>query len=386
MVLIITRLLFILVLAAVALGTAEALGVAQLYALGVAMTVSLITIALDIAARRKSIASISAIFFGLLAGLITSLLLGQVINITAWVEPEFKQPLTLIGTVILCYVFISVIMQTKNDYRFIIPYVEFVPDKKSSRPLLLDTSAIIDGRIADLCETGIFDSQILIPRFILQELQAIADSPDRLRRNRGRRGLDMLNRLQGNSRVSIRIYDKPSHLLEHEAAPDAAEDVDALLVNLASELDGRIITVDYNLNKVAQFRGVAVININDMASSLKPVVLPGETMTVAIVKPGEAAGQGVGYLEDGTMVVVENARELTGQEVSLSVTSVLQTSAGRMIFGRYDRNGRPPKPRNGRSDENPSPTAPGLAEDAGSADGSKAARKVDGRNSGGPSA
>lgn len=338
MVLVITRLLFILALAAVAYGTADALEIQHFHALLGAILLSIAIIAIDVAARRKSIASISAIFFGLIAGLVTSLLLGQVVSyitIIPWMNKNLQQPLTLIGTVILCYVFISVIMQTKNDYRFIIPYVEFMPDKKGSRPVLLDTSAIIDGRIADLCETGLFDSQIVLPRMVLQELQNIADSADRLKRNRGRRGLDILNRLQSNRRISISILDRSA--LSAETAAEDGHEVDARLVTMAAELGGRIITVDYNLNKVAQFRGVPVININDLANALKPAVLPGEMMNVGIVKHGEAAGQGVGYLEDGTMVVVENARELVGREVRLSVTSVLQTSAGRMIFGRLDR-------------------------------------------------
>jgi uncharacterized protein YacL len=196
---------------------------------------------------------------------------------------------------------------------------------------LLDTSVIIDGRIADICETRIIDSPITIPRFVLQELQSIADSPDKLKRNRGRRGLDVLNRLQGNDKLELRIHQESR---EDPPAAAGGEDVDQRLVSLAKELSGRIVTNDYNLNKVAQFRGVEVININDLANALKPVVLPGETMTVKILKPGEEPGQGVGYLEDGTMVVAANSRDKIGADVVIEVTSVLQTSAGRMIFGR----------------------------------------------------
>ena len=170
-----------------------------------------------------------------------------------------------------------------------------------------------------------------MPRFVLQELQAVADSGDKLKRNRGRRGLDILNRLQSSDQVDIRIHDG--------GASGSAGEVDQMLVSLAQELGGRVLTNDYNLNKIAQFRGVTVLNINDMANALKPVFLPGETLKVVIVKAGEEPGQGIGYLEDGTMVVVEGARNMINKEVTLGVTSVLQTSAGRMIFGRLEGHG-----------------------------------------------
>ena len=233
----------------------------------------------------------------------------------------------------------SFVLQTKDDFRFIIPYVEFARESKGSRPLLLDTSAIIDGRIADIADTRVLESELVVPRFVLEELQAIADSDDKLKRNRGRRGLDVLNRLRGSDQLDVRIA--------HGSAPgvDAAKDVDAKLVALARHLNARIATNDYNLNKVAQLHGVTVININDLANALKPIVLPGEGMKVRILKPGEEPGQGVGYLEDGTMVVAEQGRDHIGEDVDITVTSVLQTSAGRMIFGRIagasgDRRGR----------------------------------------------
>ena len=225
---------------------------------------------------------------------------------------------------------VSFVLQTRDDFRFVIPYVEFSKQTKGARPILLDTSVIIDGRIADIAETKIFESQLIVPRFVLSELQAVADSEDKLRRNRGRRGLDVLNRLQNNKKSDIKIMDA------HAPAVDDAPDVDAKLVALASHMDGRVLTNDYNLNKIAQLRGVDVININDLANALKPVVLPGETMVVKILKTGEEPGQGVGYLEDGTMVVAEQGRDHVGREIAITVTSVLQTSAGRMIFGRAD--------------------------------------------------
>jgi uncharacterized protein YacL len=182
----------------------------------------------------------------------------------------------------------------------------------------------------------------MIPRFVLQELQSIADSSDKLKRNRGRRGLDMLNKLQTNDKVEIKISDARLPSIEEGG------DVDQKLVALAKKIEGRVVTNDYNLNKIATLRGVDVININDLANAMKPVVMPGEAVTVRIIKPGEEAGQGVGYLEDGTMVVAEGSRDKINEDVTLTVTSVLQTSAGRMIFGRPEGDAyavRRPRPR-----------------------------------------
>lgn len=238
------------------------------------------------------------------------------------------------------FICISFVLQTKDVFRFVIPYVEFSKQTKGARPLLLDTSVIIDGRIADIADTRILESEVIVPRFVLAELQAIADSEDKLKRNRGRRGLDILNRLRGSDRIDIQILDTRVPSVEE------LHEVDAKLVALANHLDGRVVTNDYNLNKVAQLRNVDVININDLANALKPVVLPGENMNIKIIKTGEEAGQGVGYLEDGTMVVAEQGRDYVGREIIISVTSVLQTSAGRMIFGKLDVDKTlSPKPR-----------------------------------------
>jgi uncharacterized protein YacL len=234
----------------------------------------------------------------------------------------------ILGT-ILCYACISLLIQTKNDFRFIIPYVEFSKEVKGRRPYVLDTSVVIDGRIADVVETEVIDAQLIMPRFVIAELQGIADSSDKLRRSRGRRGLDILNRLRSNDRVDLQIFD--SDLPEFTGQP-----VDMKLVLLAKHLNGKVMTNDYNLNKVAKLHGVIVINLNDLSNALKPVYLPGEATDVRIVKPGEEPGQGVGYLDDGTMVVVEGGRDHVNQLVHVAVTSVLQTSAGRMVFGRYD--------------------------------------------------
>ena len=292
-------------------------------------------IMVDMFWKRKRLQVLSGMFFGVLAGLTLAYALNLIVDLMISVfeatpnEAVMQLVKVLMGTsaVFICVTFV---LQTKDDFRFVIPYVEFSKETKGARPLLLDTSVIIDGRIADIAETRILESTVVVPRFVLAELQSIADSDDKLKRNRGRRGLDILNRLQRTEKLDIQILDA------HAPGVEAAEDVDAKLVALAQYLNGRVVTNDYNLNKVAQLRGVVVININDLANALKPIVLPGETMKVKVIKPGEEPGQGVGYLEDGTMVVAEQGREHIGQEVTITVTSVLQTSAGRMIFGRVE--------------------------------------------------
>jgi len=204
----------------------------------------------------------------------------------------------------------------------------FGGDKHSKKSYkILDTSVIIDGRIADVAETGFLDGIIVIPQFVLRELQLVADSADSLKRNRGRRGLDILQRLQKTGSVQIQIVEDDF---------PAVREVDLKLIELAKVYEGKIFTNDFNLNKVAQLQGVEVLNINELANSLKPIVLPGEIMKVFVLKEGKEYNQGVAYLDDGTMVVVDNARKMIGKTVDISVTSVLQTTAGKMIFGKWD--------------------------------------------------
>ena len=207
--------------------------------------------------------------------------------------------------------------------------------KKSYK--ILDTSVIIDGRIADIAETGFLDGVIVLPQFVLRELQLVADSADSMKRNRGRRGLDILQRIQKIATLTVQIVEDDF---------PAIREVDLKLIELAKVYEGKIVTNDFNLNKVAQLQGVEVLNINELANSLKPIVLPGEVMKVFILKEGKEYNQGVAYLDDGTMVVVDNARKMIGKTVDISVTSVLQTTAGKMIFGKFDERGMvtPPRP------------------------------------------
>jgi uncharacterized protein YacL len=304
--------------------------------LGAILLIGMVAVAIDLFVRNKQITTISAVYFGMLMGLLLGTLFAYALEPFAsdYFSKTELQRLRFLTVLVCCYVSVSTLIQTKDEFRFIIPYVEFSKQIKGSRPLVLDTSVIIDGRIADICDTRIIDNKLVVPRFVLQELQGIADSSDKLKRNRGRRGLDILKRIQTNNKIDLEMHD--GNLPELR---DVIK-VDERLVVLAKAIGGRVVTNDFNLNKIAQLQGVEVINLNELANAMKSVALPGESLNVRLVKAGDQIGQGVGYLEDGTMVVVEQGRSHIGQEVNLSVTSVLQTPAGRMIFGRLE--GRPP--------------------------------------------
>jgi uncharacterized protein YacL len=211
----------------------------------------------------------------------------------------------------------------KEDFSLIIPYVRFAPQNKPDNILLLDTSAIIDGRIADLIEANFIEGVVVVPRFVLRELQFIADSTDPIRRSRGRRGLEVLNRIQHNPRNEVKI---------HEGDFADEREVDSKLIRLARALGAKLFTTDYNLGKVAEIQSVDHVNLNELATSLKPVILPGETFTLRLVREGKDKGQGIGYLNDGTMVVVNNGQPLIGQQAQVQVQSLLQTGAGVIVF------------------------------------------------------
>lgn len=333
--LLILRLVFLIVAAGVGvqLAQSELLPKEPAYLPAVAFTgvvlLAIGVITADAFVARKRLDVITAVYFGLIIGLfltyVTKLALTPVLT---GAEPIVALFLPLVVGLVLCYACITVLLQTRDDFRFIIPYVEFAKQIKGLKPLVLDTSVVIDGRVADVVETGVLDSQLIMPQFVIAELQGIADSSDKLRRNRGRRGLDILNRLRSNQQIELVIFDR--ELPEFEG-----QSVDQRLVLLAKHLDGKVVTNDYNLNKVAKLQNVGVVNLNDIANSLKPVFLPGETIDVRLVKVGEEPTQGVGYLDDGTMVVIEGGRDHVGQNITANVTSVLQTSAGRMVFGRF---------------------------------------------------
>jgi uncharacterized protein YacL len=302
-----------------------------LLAFVVVLGLGAVVLGTDVLIRHKEITTLSAVYFGLLLGLLFGSLFSSAMQeyLRSWLGmDEMIRAAQLLITVMFCYVVTSTLLQTKDEFRFIIPYVEFSKQIKGNRPMVLDTSVIIDGRIADICDTRILDTKLIVPRFVLQELQSIADSGDKLKRNRGRRGLDVLKRLQNNPKIELQMHEANLSELRE------VQRVDERLVVFAKVIGARVVTNDFNLNKIAQLQGVDVINLHEVANALKTVALPGETLGVKLVKPGDQVGQGVGYLDDGTMVVVEQGRNHLGQEVAIVVTSVLQTPAGRMIFGR----------------------------------------------------
>jgi uncharacterized protein YacL len=255
---------------------------------------------------------------------------------------EIFQKYSLLIHVVLAYLGLAIFVRKRSELELLDRDLIVKGGKRRFiNTHILDTSSLIDGRIADVCEAKFLSGTLVVPRFILQELQHVADSADAHRRSRGRRGMDILERLQANPDVPVKIFDKDY--------PDVKE-ADAKLVSLAREIGGKIVTTDFNLNKIASLQGVTVLNINDLANALKPIVLPGEAMSVFVVKEGKEHGQGVGYLDDGTMVVVEEGRRLIGSKVNVTVTSILQTSAGRMIFTKSRE----------RAPEAPAAAAPSL--------------------------
>lgn len=263
--------------------------------------------------------------FGLLVSLCIGLLLSLLVNQIPWVGVYLSLGLN----VFLAYVGVNFVLNRKEEFSFINSLFKrqksVLETNKRAGYKILDTSVIIDGRITDICKTGFLEGTLVVPSFILEELRHIADSPDLLKRNRGRRGLDILNAIQKEMHVPVEIYEG-----DFEEIPE----VDSKLVKLTKLQNGKIVTNDFNLNKVCELQGVPVLNINELANAVKPVVLPGEEMVVQVIKDGKEAGQGVAYLDDGTMIVVEGGKRHIGETIEVLVTSVLQTAAGRMIFAK----------------------------------------------------
>jgi uncharacterized protein YacL len=295
--------------------------------MGAAAVIAVAIILFEIRIRRASLKTLIGAAVGSILGIVGAYLIGTLISSqeSAAVPPESRAFLTLALIFFMAYIGLMV-GAAKGDYLELSALGGIFSDKLARRDLkILDTSVIIDGRIADVAETGFLTGTLIIPQFVLRELQQVADSADSSKRQRGRRGLDMLNRLQNNSSLDIQIS---------ETDFPSVREVDLKLIELGKQIDAVIVTNDFNLNKVAQLRGVNVLNINELANAVKPVVLPGEAMRVFILKEGKEYNQGVAYLDDGTMVVVDNARRLIGKNADIAVTSVLQTTAGKMIFGK----------------------------------------------------
>ncbi|MBI2495718.1 MAG: PIN domain nuclease [Candidatus Omnitrophica bacterium] len=273
---------------------------------------------------RVSIRGFSAAVFGLLFGLIMAKLVSDAVALIP-LDLGTVATVRVALTWAFCYLGMVMALRGRDEFSVIIPYVRLVRHDRGEELRIVDTSAVIDGRLLDLCQTRFIEGRLIIPRFVLKELQAVADSSDPIKRSRGRRGLEVLKQLQSLATIDVKIHE--------EDLPGIAE-IDAKLVKLAQVLGTRVITNDYNLNKVAELQGVGVLNVNELAQALRPVVLPGETLEVKPIKEGKEHHQAVAYLDDGTMVVVENGRALIGQSIRGLVTSVLQTAAGRMVFVR----------------------------------------------------
>lgn len=294
---------------------------------GLGAVLGALVIVFEVRVRQASLKTLIGAAVGSILGIVGAFLIGVLISIQkeAAVSAEMQTFLTISLMGFMGYIGLMV-GAAKGDYLDLSALGGIFSDKNVKRDYkILDTSVIIDGRIADVAETGFLGGSLIIPHFILAELQQVADSADSSKRQRGRRGLDMLQRLRNNSKLDVQII---------ETDFPAVKEVDLKLIELGTQLDAVIVTNDFNLNKVSQLRGVAVLNINELANALKPVVLPGEAMRVFILKEGKEYNQGVAYLDDGTMVVVDNARRLIGKTADIAVTSVLQTTAGKMIFGR----------------------------------------------------
>ncbi|MBU1090989.1 MAG: PIN domain nuclease, partial [Candidatus Omnitrophica bacterium] len=263
----------------------------------------------EIGMRKVSVKGLSSTVFGLILGLIMAKLVTDAFSV-APLPPESLELIRVTLTLIFCYLGMVIGLRGKDEFNVIIPYVRLRRQDQAEELILLDTSAIIDGRIVDICKTKFLGGKIVIPRFVLKELQQVADSTDPIKRQRGRRGLEMLHTIQKDTDLDITLHE--------ESFPEIKE-VDAKLVQLAKLIEGKILTVDYNLNRVASIQGIKVLNINELANALKPVVFPGEGMHIKLIKEGKEHNQAVGYLDDGTMVVVEEARRMIGQDVKVEV-------------------------------------------------------------------
>jgi uncharacterized protein YacL len=308
-------------------------------------TVSAATlVCMDIAFRRAFLRNFVAVVVGTVAGMLISGFLIVLVGIFFLPTVSIPEPLTIqnlmlafkdfagiaraiipLVTLATCYLTISVVLRSKDEFRFIVPFVDFAEQGRSHGGLILDSSVLIDGRISEIAEKLKLNDPMIVPRFIVDELQSLADNPDKRIRAKGRRGLDMVNHMQSSPSIRLRVY---------EGDIPEVEDVDAKLVRLAQALGCRLVTNDFNLAKVAVIEKVEVVNINEVACAMRAPHLPGDAISLKVIRRGDAKGQGVGYLDDGTMVVIEDGQEHIGSAIEVAVTSAIQTSAGRMIFAR----------------------------------------------------
>jgi uncharacterized protein YacL len=329
------RVIFIIISSLAGYSCGTYINITKWQGFGAGLIFALVVVIIERLLKKVSLKEIIATLFGLVAGLVSANLLVFLTSVIVQ-EEENSAVLRMIAagsTLTLGYLGMAIAYKKRNEFDFFIPSGNnSVMRTHSNEIKILDTNVIIDGRIVDICETGFIEGKIIIPRFVLNELQYIADSADVLRRNRGRRGLDILHKMQKSPNIDVKIAE--------EDFPDIKE-VDAKLIALAKLMEGKVVTNDFNLNQVAELQSVVVLNINELANAVKPVILPGETMTVKVIKEGKEQAQGIAYLDDGTMVVVESGRNLINQTLDVVVTSILNTAAGRMIFTKKKENGDP---------------------------------------------
>jgi len=326
-----------------------------------AAALGLIIITVDALTPNKRLAWVVGIFVGIMIGLVGAVAVGSVIDLVAGAWDLKESSAVYLGLVkvtigiVLVYLSVSVVLTTRDDLRLVIPYVEFAKQVRGARPLLLDTSVLIDGRFEDLGRTGILDAPVVVAQFVIDELQALADSGDGTKRQRGRRGLDVLQRLQGNPWIDLEIEDFRNE----------GRSTDRALVEVAKAERFRIVTTDTGLERVAQINGVACLNLNAVATAMRTGQVTGESLRIAVVKRGENPHQGVGFLEDGTMVVVDHGARRIGETVETVVTNTVQTSAGRLIFARLAESTEGPAAEAAATDESsasePRPAEPGTS-------------------------
>lgn len=322
----IIRLLFIFVSSLVGYSCSSYMHISSWQGFLLGTVFAIILVLIESLLKRVSLKDILICTFGLVAGLVAANLLVFLTSVIIEGEKNNGALKVITATLSLTLGYLGTVTAYKkrDEFNLLVPFDQgYKRYGQNSNIKILDTNVIIDGRILDVCETGFIEGKILVPRFVLNELQYIADSADILRRNRGRRGLDILHKMQKNPNIAVQICE--------DDVPNL-RDVDTKLIELAKTKGAKIITNDFNLNQVAELQGVQVLNINELANAVKPVVLPGETMNVRVIREGKEQSQGIAYLDDGTMVVVENGKNLIGQSLDVVVTSILQTTAGRMIF------------------------------------------------------
>ncbi|UCD15563.1 MAG: TRAM domain-containing protein [Candidatus Omnitrophota bacterium] len=313
------RIFFILICTA----TGYSLGGRNPYFLaGISFGISAIIVIFEMFGRKVSLKGLSSVVFGVILGLILAKIFSEALKLFA-IPANINHMARTFVTFIFVYLGVTLGLKGRSEFNLVIPYVKFKKQEIKEEEVVIDTSSIIDGRIIDIVKTGFLEARFIVPRFVLNELHALADSTDHMKRQKGKRGIEILHSLKKEPNIEVEIFD--------EEMP-GVRSVDEKLVRLAQDLDAAILTTDYNLNRIAQLQGTKVLNINDLVNALKPTFIAGERFSIKLIKEGKEQNQAIGYLEDGTMVVVENAKRYIGKVVNIEVTSVLQSPSGRIVF------------------------------------------------------